>query len=173
MSEMDKVKALAEAENHLWEITGKHKFSEIPAANNVISGHDFVTKKLDLVFPDKYPVTDFSFIKGADGKADPEVDAFVKAHPDKVAGLLEYANQYGVIEEKKVGVNKDVADKVIVTVDNLYPKPDYYVDGKFDVAKIVAESTDMNVTDGKGFAHQLKHQFSLDDKQAFRLAEQI
>jgi hypothetical protein len=176
---IDQVKKLAEAENHLWELTSKGGFAKIEANGQIIGGEALVGK-LDKFFADpkhpeiSYPVKDLSFLKDTNGKVDPEVAAFAQAHPDKVAGFVEYANQYGVIAENKKGLTPEQAEKTIGAVDALYPAPDYkYVDGKFDVSKITEKVTDMNVTDGKGFAHQLKHQFGLDDKQAFKLAEQI
>lgn len=102
---------LATAEKRLWAITEEQKFSSIPAEGKVMSGEELVTKALDPYFAETTfadipkPITDLSFLKGADGAMKPEVAAFVQAHPDKVAGFVEYAQQYVTIGESAAALN--------------------------------------------------------------------
>ena len=147
-----RMKHLAEAENHLWAITNQYHFADIKAANGVISGEDMATKKLDAYFADPKhsehvpAFHDLSFLKGKDGQPDQDVAAFVKAHPEAEAGFVEYANQYRVISDAKHGLDSKLADKTIAAVDDLY-KDGHYHQGRFDVGHVMQGLMDVHSDD--------------------------
>lgn len=126
---------LAAKENGLWALTEKHNFKDIQAKDGAMSGEDLVLKVVDKYFAEtKFadipkPVTDLSFLKADKDK----VEAFAKANPAAVAGLVEYAQQYVAIGEATQTLNKSLVDgglsqeaaekksgEVIVAVDKRY-----------------------------------------------------
>lgn len=152
---------LATAENRLWNIVEERQFSKLAPKGGAMGGEEMVVKLIDPYFANTkladipQPITDLSFLKDANGKMDPKVQAFVDAHkgqPEVVAGFVEYANQYVTIAKNTAALNESlvtaglkpedaegISARVIGDVDGLYAEGGVGSKG-FNAARIVQDA---------------------------------
>lgn len=103
---------LVEAETRLWLIARDNRFEEIAATDKAISGRSLVMDVIDPYFgtrkSDAIPklITDLSFLKS------PQAEAFAAAHPDRVAGFVQYAQQYVAVAEAQAALMKKTQEGI-------------------------------------------------------------
>jgi hypothetical protein len=130
------IKALAAAENNLWQKT---------QGLQALGGEDIV-KAIDAYFADAANAgklfdakQNLDFLNADTGShlAD-AINAFKNAHPDEVGKLLAYANQYNEIFNKSENLSPEIVKATIAAVDKPYEdNKSAYADGLFNETAII------------------------------------